>query len=361
MRNRQQSHSHGMTLVELLVVVAIMVLLLAVSVPMLRPMLDSQRSSEAAKVLASTFQQARMKAIQERVYYEVHLIPFQNATTTAIELRLQRGGTRSYVNPDRVRVRVENGAIIPYLFDGITWQRTDWNSPVESPDLMAARRHFEENGEIQFNYIGRQFRFFGIADGNPNPRNPRLDSPYDGLNLPEFPQEAMEYRVTQRDVAMSWLPPVVMPHGTIVDLVFSGGETVDFDGNPKTPANLRPIDIPPSFSSGDSVVVVFSPAGHVDSLRINGVPRRVNEMLYFCVGEWARQVGLDSAGNFRSLADDGRTNRDVPSTYWVTLHPKTGGVRIAENNVAVHSETELGKLDDARRFAREHFFDVGER
>jgi len=87
---------------------------------------------------------------------------------------------------------------------------------------------------------------------------------------------------------------------------------------------------------------------------------RVNEMLYFCVGDWDRQVEVDADGTFRSLADDRKTNRDVPATYWVTLHPKTGGARITEN-ATTQSTDNLGKLHDVRRFAREHFFNIGER
>jgi hypothetical protein len=70
-------------------------------------------------------------------------------------------------------------------------------------------------------------------------------------------------------------------------------------------------------------------------------------MLYFCVGEWDRQFV-----NGKSLAEDGKSNINVPATYWVTIHPKTGEVRIAENNAN-------NDMEQARKFAREHFLNVG--
>ena len=93
---------------------------------------------------------------------------------------------------------------------------------------------------------------------------------------------------------------------------------------------------------------MFSPAGRVDVLYINGEARKVNEMLYFCVGEWDRQMKND-----KTLADDGKSNLDTLATYWVTIHPKTGEVRIAENAPGSND------VEKARKFAREHFFNVG--
>jgi hypothetical protein len=143
-----------------------------------------------------------------------------------------------------------------------------------------------------------------------------------------------------------------MPRGTVVDLVFSGGEVVDVDGKEKTPD-----DIPVAFSAGDEIIVMFSPAGHVDLIYVNGVSKKVNEILYFCVGEWDRQIDVASQKTF---AEDGKSNLKTSATFWVTLHPKTGGIRIEENApIQLGSDTSTKQLRDARRYVREHFFNVG--
>ena len=329
-----------MTLVELLVVAAIMVLLLAVSVPLFKPMLESRRTSNAAQVLAGVFQQARAKSVQEGRSYGVRLVPFENAPTTAIQLRFQKESALDFVNPPDVRVRVENGNIIPYYFSEDAtgewkWRVVGWDANI--PNVQLARDHFQRGYAVQFNRLGRFFTMDG---------NFKLLPPYNNLNLPEYviDNEAMEYHVSCLTSTPLWLPPVVMPRGTIVDLVFSGGEMVDFG------------DVPVYFSTWDEVIVMFSPVGHVDLLYVNGNPYKVNEMLFFCVGDWDRQI--DAMGN--PLAEDKKSNLEVPATYWVTLHPKTGGVRITENApIQPTSGTIEERLRDARRFAREHFFNVG--
>jgi len=358
MQNRRLNHSRqGMTLVELLVVAAIIVLLLAISVPILTPMLEARRTSNAAQVLAGVFQQARAKSIQEGTSYGVRLIPFETAPTAAVQLHFQKGTPPpDFVNPPDVRVRVESGRIIPYHFSDGVWTRVvDLNGDVNWNDarVTAARDHFLTGYAVQFNHLGR---FLLIDD------NFRLMPPYDGLNLPDnfTINDAMKYRVSRlATIGSTWFPPVVMPQGTIVDLVFSGGETVGFEGGAKTQDGA-----PAFFAPGDDVVVMFSPTGHVDLLYISGTPIKINEMLYFCVGEWDRQIDTSTG---RTFAEDGRSNLEMSATFWVTLHPKTGGVRVTEN-----SPVQLGRgpisldvlrqrLGDARRFAREHFFNVGGR
>ena len=358
--HRLSNSRRGMTLVELLVVVAIMVTLLAVSVPLLKPMLESRRTSNAAQVLAGAFQQARLKAIQEGTSYGVRLVPFETtptvAPTTAVQLQFQKEGFRHDLNPHDIRVRVVDGEVFPYHYSHSNgkWESIEWDK------AGIARNHVLQGYSIQFNRMGRYF----VLDDNF-----KLKPPYDALNLPalDVPDssmaflDAMEYRIVCLASAALWIPPVMMPRGTIVDLVFSGGETYDFAGGEKSTG-----DIPPAFSPGDEVIVMFSPGGYVDLLYINGNAKKVNEMLYFCVGEWDRQIDTNTGKTF---AEDGKSNLDMPATFWVSLHPKTGGVRIAENapikpaSIAIADTKEriLHQLRDARKFAKEHFFNVGGR
>jgi len=367
MQNRRLNNSRqGMTLVELLVVAAIIVLLLAISVPILTPMLETRRTSNAAQVLAGAFQQARAKAIQDGRSYGVRLVPFETASTTAIQLRFYHGDPLpDFLNPPDVRVRVDDGEIIPYRFQEVApgvweWVGTDWND--HNLDVRTARAHFRLGDAVQFNRLGCSIAIEFIEAGN----RVRLLEPYYHLMLQDTfaINDAMEYRVSRFVFpTLAWIPPVVMPQGTIVDIVFSGGETTGFDGN----NNKTRDGVPAFFDPADDIYVMFSPTGHVNMLYIKrrlGIryvwqSARVNEMLYFCVGEWDRQIDANTGETF---AEDGRSNLEMPATFWVTLHPKTGTVRVTENApIQPGSNTILEKLRDARRFAREHFFNVGGR
>jgi len=352
-----------MTLVELLVVIAIIGLLLAVSVPIIKPMLETRRTSNAAQVLAGAFQQARLKSIQEQRSYGVRLVPFGTAPTVSVQLQMEAAATPIVtLNPPDIRVRVEEGFIVPYRFDiDDGWQKIP-QTEQEYTEILAL---FQEGYEVQFNRLGRSF-LIG--------KNHQLVAPYQDMWLPErelgsneVPNDALEYRIMS-----TWEPlttwQTMMPHGTVVDLAFSGGETLNFDSVDKKPGDLPAAFLP--LLPGEmltAVTVMFSPAGHVDTVRIDTIDAdgndgfrifKVNEMLYFCVGEWDRQV--DATGN--PLAEDKKTNLAASATYWVSLHPKTGGTRITENApIQPGSTTMIDWLHDARKFAREHFYNVGGR
>ena len=358
MRKRQQTHSfQGMTLVELLVVITIMVLLLAVSVPILRPMLESQKTHNAAQVLAGAFRHARAKAMETGESYGVRLVPFATAPTVAVELRMHKKTVIRYRNPENIRVWVENGVIVPWYYNSATeqWTETTWTAELSpaalNREFTKAKEHFadgvDKGGLIAFD-VGTPFKF-----AMDNEDYVLLDDDGEFFPLERFPdhgEEPSKYGIFMPEegrFASAWLPPTVMPFGTVVDIVLSGGETEDFysDADGDVPHN-----VPAQFSAGNEVIVSFSPAGYVDFVYINGSPFKVNEMLYFCVGDWDRQI--DSFGN--ALAEDGLSNLEMSATYWITLHPKTGTVRIAGNAPIRAGEN---ALRDARRFASEHFFD----
>ncbi|MDR3198095.1 MAG: prepilin-type N-terminal cleavage/methylation domain-containing protein, partial [Planctomycetaceae bacterium] len=56
----------GFTLIELLVVISIMVLLVAASVPLLKPVFKSQKTKNAAQTVAAALQRTRFRAMEEQ-------------------------------------------------------------------------------------------------------------------------------------------------------------------------------------------------------------------------------------------------------------------------------------------------------
>ncbi|MDR0706220.1 MAG: prepilin-type N-terminal cleavage/methylation domain-containing protein [Planctomycetaceae bacterium] len=306
------------TLIELLVVMSIMVLLVAMSVPMLKPMFESQKTKNAAQTVAAALQRVRFKAMEEQAACGIQFDRFTegDANNVSLRMRLLKSGN-AYLNPPDVRARVENNVINFYEYDSVSGK---WNNPTTPQDIQK----ITDASSIQF---GRQGRFYSKTDLT-------LDLPFIGLNLPENNDaDAMEFKVLQSPRA-SLSPPVVLPRGTVIDLAFSSAPSVSNEErfNNKDPTKTK------------GVKIVFTPAGYLDKeFYIDDTRYELyNGLIYFCIGEWER--GLDPA-------DDGKNNIETMTNFWVTLNPKTGQVRITEMAPASNNTDVQG----ARKFAAEHF------
>jgi len=331
----QSTANSGMTLIELLVAVSIMVLLVAVSVPMFKPMLESQKTSGAARTVAMALERAKVRAMETGQYCGVTFERFDResvalAQNFALRIRLVKNVKDRYTLDDGFRVKVKGGVIGFYAYNG-----TQWMPSPDPPDW---------DGKASLIQLGRQGRFYKLV-------GKKLESPFDALDHPvedtsgTYVHPPVEYRIKRQPRPML-IPPIIMPRGTVVDLQFSG-EGIK---NKATAFN----DI-----SSDSVTILFSPSGSVDRYffddptPMDGVPRYP---LHFCIGEWERALSIGH--------EDGKSNIDTASNFWVTVHPRTGAVRVSEMNT--YRDPSLAALpnpptpvEEARKFATENFVNVG--
>ncbi|MDR0871518.1 MAG: prepilin-type N-terminal cleavage/methylation domain-containing protein [Planctomycetaceae bacterium] len=323
----------GLTLIELLIVISIMVMLVAVSVPTFKPMLESRRTKNAADAVAAVLQTARFKAMQEQMYYGVEFIKYPDTENVCLQMRMIKPpGGGAYQAPGDVRVVVADGNIYLYKFDGSGWI----SEPLSDADWVT---HAAAGLRIRFGDQGRSYRLDTLTALSDKITLPQGLLPgFSGGLLPAG-ITPMTFQIMQPP-RQTLVPPDVVPQGTIVDLAFSGGFT---DGSEQ------------SFAGGNASVL-FSPAGYVEEFfNKNGyVPNDSNTyggyvpnggLIYLCVGEWDRQS--DAAG--QTLAEDGKTNLRASTTYWVTIHPRTGQIRTAKNGF------EPTTLEQARKYASEHY------
>jgi len=293
----------GMTLVELLVAVSIMVLLVAVSVPMFKPMLESQKSAGGARTVALALQRARVKAMETQSPHGIMFQRFTEGGENNVSIRL------FLVKPPKPYTGdAGDNTVTINASGGITSVPTTWTANVQNDDY------------IQFNYQGKYYKLNGL----------NLPVADDGTTPPDM--TGATFRVLRNPqsggVRMALTPSVLMPRGTIVDLQWSGlANGQDFNNN-------------------FPVIVMFSPDGTVDRVYRNGGSALSNDLIHFCVGEWERGI---SVGH-----EDTRNNINVASNFWVTINPRTGEVRTAEMNPDAGSN-----ITNARKFAREHFVNIG--
>jgi Tfp pilus assembly protein FimT len=334
-----------MTLVELLVVMAIMAILVAFSIPALKPMLESQRAVSGAKIVALKLQQTRLKAMRENRSCGIEFMRFNdnNAINASLQMRTVKNApnftqlnfhgydVRCLVTPNKVDPsdpdsENDNTATIELVIKfstDKTWTKINTVSPndIEKYFIDTWKRKVTGGLKIQFNRQGKWYKL--IDSFTVDDCNVQLP-PNNGTSI----FDAVEFKVAQRPIPM--LNSItVLPRGTIVDLQYSGRENrMRRDSNDNTPT-ITPKYF--NFISSEnnaprSVVIMFSPAGYVDRFYVDGEKTLGDDLpfrgvFYFLVGEWDR---IDSG-------EDGKNNLATPSNFWVTVKERDGTVRMSPN------------------------------
>ena len=332
-RFHKRARRSGVTLVELLVVATVMLTLAAVSVPAIKPMMESQLTSSAASAVSTYLNRARARAMSTGrpcgvtfeyfpgTYYEGDPDdPDDDVGSASLVLRqvevppyycgLEEDslvsvlpGNDSVINGRRFRQLVD--ILDPY------WDK------------------FMENGgsaSIQFNNCGP---FYPIFQDGVNYYIEKLP----GLELPS--RSSVPFKIA-RDPRPTMTAPIGVPSGTVVDLEFSGEETA-------------------GFTLGGDVTVVFSPSGEVDYVEDKSGAFVPIDTIYFLIGRWDRisALGVENDPDYGpvSSVEDGLWNFEDGTNFWVTVNPRTGLVSTVEVNPPVNYT--VGGWDDELEESRE--------
>ncbi len=348
----------GVTLLELLVVASLILTLAAVSVPAIKPMMESQQTASAASAVSTYLNRARSRAMTTGRSCGV---TFEFYDGTYVDGDPDWEGA-SYGSACVVLRQVE----VPPFYTGLDAGANvsvlpnndafvdDINSPyngMPTRELTTTDLYWdkfvsrEANASIQFNNCGS---FYPIYNGS-IVKLPGIDLP-SRLNVP--------FKV-KRDPRPTMTAPIGLTQGAVVDLEFSGcGE------------GKRDL-----FGKGSDVTVMFSPSGEVEYVRDGNGIRVPTEMIYFLVGKWDRLAALgfreyeyrdpseepvmDADGlfyyeSFATLSEDGLWNYSDGSNFWVTINPHTGLVSTAEVNPPFNytAGDAFAPIEESREFAR---------
>ncbi|MFH1921219.1 MAG: prepilin-type N-terminal cleavage/methylation domain-containing protein [Planctomycetota bacterium] len=372
----------GVTLLELLVVIGIMLVLLAVAIPAMQFLPEGRRVREASRSVTVFFGAARNKAITTGRPVGVLLErldrqPQACAVLREAEVPFAYGGD------------VEGAMVFPGMMGGYVRLRVKPNEL--SPGLI------RRGDLIQLNYQGP---FYTIVDdttdnnpaGDPSPpadpgqdfplRDVFIDfdppgftvnangwinnrwltlavDPKGGYNVPwGSGSSAVPFKIYRLPVASSGRV-LQLSRGAVIDLGASGTDRMPGTFDPENATDLRP------------VVVMFSPNGGVDQVYFFDSATgsygrdRAASPIHFMVGKWER-MALQPGGP--AQAEDGLWNWQDATNLWVTLNPQTGLVTVAEvstyyvdpaddqlkDNVDLLTNTSLAlTVYDSRRLARE--------
>ncbi|MBQ1338620.1 MAG: hypothetical protein IIY32_09920 [Thermoguttaceae bacterium] len=343
-RFHKRARRSGVTLVELLVVATVMLTLAAVSVPAIKPMMESQLTSSAASTVSTYLNRARARAMAtgrpcgvtfeyfpgtcdegdpddpdddvgsaSLVLRQVEVPPYYCGLETDSVASVIPGND-FVINGQRLRqLGIDND---PY------WKAFMEGDPSDPNDD-------ERSASIQFNNCGP---FYPIRQESGNYYIEKLP----GLELPS--RLNVPFKVS-RDPRPTMTAPVGVPSGTVVDLEFSGEETSGFalDGD---------------------VTVIFSPTGEVNYVEDKSGRFVPTDTLYFLIGRWDRisALGVENDPDYGpvSSVEDGLWNFEDGTNFWVTVNPRTGLVSTVEVNPPVnYAVGDWGAaLDESREFGR---------
>jgi prepilin-type N-terminal cleavage/methylation domain-containing protein len=313
-----RKHRHGMTLVELLVVIGIMTLLMAVSIPMIRPAFQDRYVREAGRQVNAFFSSAQSRAAELGRPVAVWI-----ERVDASELG-SRHATRLYladVAPSFTGATLSSRAIVAPI--GVTKGTLNFvmNDPVDptitdpdnlTPNILTTLLAQGERFTIRFDHKG--FVYNGQRTG---PTTWVVDIP---LGVPagaEAGGRGLTFELT-RGPSRSAAAPLTLPGDSVIDLSVSGMGTTgnEFDSVTVAPWTESP------------VIVSFAPSGRVEYVYMAGTAMRPFAPIHFLIGRKSRVVNPFTT----SVANPVTANLADPACLWITISERTGTVLSSDNS-----------------------------
>lgn len=365
LRTRNPDRVHlGMTLIELLVVVTIVVLLVATSVPLMKPALEDSQLREASRQVNVFFTAVRGRAIQTRRPVGVMLQRRAPGENAVLDLSV-----------------VEEPHPFAGDFIGATATLADANGDgkVDSAVFSAAMNGslpflVQVGDSIRFNYQGAYYEIVqiqnaganlpttltfkppsaianqgadgawgraGVDDDNDGTVDNRSEAGWwnsDDGPAPPLVGIAVPYQVFRAPTKSS-VNPLQLAGGTCIDLEYSGigASGVDFNsalqnqiGSPPL-LNAQPVLI--MFDPGGSVSLIYTGVYNNNSMTpaiplVGGLPQGTIHLL---IGRFDQtRLPPDATGNLPATSAP-RTNLSDTRNVWISIGDRTGAVTSSEN------------------------------
>ena len=381
----------GMTLIELMVVTTIIITLVAISVPVIRPMLASRKQSDAAATLEVFFNQAKLRAQETGRPCGVRFERYTDNNAVY-------GSTQVFPNND-VCIVVRQVEVPPPYAGNSTNSRVLVNrlnlysatlTFTETTEYAFWNQMVSEGDKIQFDNQGPYYTIT-TATMDENGNGVAITGGY-GSNASPVRNivEAVSFKVL-RAPQPTLTAPIGFPTGIVVDLQYSGMKDGDPAGPVSNPTSmLKPVGefVPATGLQQEHgltvmdktpVIIMFSPSGDVMSYQKgNDGPLPPSAPINFLIGRWERsgsywvqdsddnwhrcETALDAANRGDVpfyLPEDGLRNYADLSNFWVTINPRTG--MVSTNPVAPHDGTGKNPLGQSRAYTRTPQFNTGGR
>jgi prepilin-type N-terminal cleavage/methylation domain-containing protein len=347
------NHRRGVSLIELLVVVAIFAIIAVTVLPNIAATTEARRSREAARMLTSFIARAQSRALGRREWSGFTLVATNASSYGAADLFL------ADVPP------VYRGDTVPALLTisgtGAVSRTAAWSNGslasgsaagVQLGDLIRFQDRdpwFEVSAVPQPLTTGSfTFRIRGDMSGAAE------DAGYQSHNTPWPPAgQQMSFEILRQPVASGI--PLSLPDSRVIDLYWSGY------GPPQVGATAAymPFQIAPTgtATAGASTSILYDGTGRLRQVQVklgDGVPNRltVTGPIFLLLGR-ADRAGEPNPGSFNAGDDSTGCNWQYPDSYWIGIDPFTGVAKAAECKPNPQGVTVIERLIDSQGWIRE--------
>ena len=298
----------GVTLIEMLVVVAIMMFMLTIAAPMFRPDQDGAVARDTARALNAYIQEARAKAMATGRPSGVAFIPFENYTSACV-----------------LAQQVE----CPPLYTGETYQaKVTVSGSATTPSL-----NFNNSASANWTKSGNLIRLGGrgvwyemtsatackLQTGD-STRPDQAFRPWTNENWTTT-YEIQSAPISQAKnylQSIGMAEPLKVVRGSAIDLYYSKVGNTTLNNNATNP-----------------IIVMFNPTGEVGlcyNLGSSGGRGRTGgqsattptDKIHILCGQWDRALTAYTP-------EDGKRNHQTFDSYWIDIDPATGISTIEQN------------------------------
>ncbi len=307
----------GVTLLELMIVITILAMITAATIPLMLSGVDQRRLREATRLVSSYISSARARAIETGRSAGVMIVRSNSGLVPG-------GSAMNLVTVECPAVYAGDTLLSTVVVSG---NQVTFNGNL---DNIAANVHVGDI--IRFGYQGRTYTLTGSGSQNAGQTLPTGSGgtytsylrATDNTGVPpSFSPNAtaVPYQVI-RQPTKSAVAPLQLPEGVVIDLVQSGGGLtgcITVDSNP--------------------IILTFAPTGAAEYIYFNGNLRgHLPSSLCLLMGKPEQVVG--TAGTLTNITG-GFSNLGDGNSLWVAVTPR-GRVITAENAINTAATTAAG-------------------
>jgi prepilin-type N-terminal cleavage/methylation domain-containing protein len=344
-RSTNVAHRRALTLVELLVVIVILGLVTAATIPLMQPATAQRRTREAARMVAAVLANAQARALSTGRPVGVMFQRLSNQPATAtfkaphhsIEMFLCEvpppwSGETTY---DTCTYGQPNGGMVDTL--------RFVNAQLGATYTGIPKTEVAAGDQIRLNYRGRRYTITAVV---PHPMNQNtIQAIKVAPSLRHMGTPATFAYQIYRQPRKTADPPAQVPIGSVVDLEYAGFSSGWLGALDQLPAPN------PKLSYHQPVIVLFGPSGNLESVYWGRKDRNaqandpgVLENHAAITSPWCFLIGQPEPQGDTAVTQ-GKKNHLNYDNVWIAINPQSGLVTTSEVGSDIDLPTEPDDAD----------------